>query len=241
MTGLLPEVLRDDSGPRGYLRDLVISHLDLADTVASRFHKGGPDADDIRQVARLGLLKAARRYEATRGVPFKAFAEPTIVGEIKRYFRDSCWLVRPPRNLQEVRAKVRGVFPELMQQLGREPSLKNLAETLQCHKGVVSEAMQCGVLRKPASLESQWGESLDGGSLTRATAFDDDGFEHVEDRLFLGAALATVSRAERRLLYLRFVEGLSQQQVAVELGVSQMQVSRLLKATLAKLRRLLTT
>lgn len=234
MTQLMPDVRQGASG----FPD-VTSHIEFADAIAWRFHGGGPDAPDVRQVARLGLLKAARRFDPARGVPFRAFAEPTITGEIKRYFRDSCWLVRPPRSVQEARMRVLGVFPELMQQLGVEPSVKELAETLECNKDLVSEAMQCGALRKPAALEQLWDDTYEAFALARATAMEEEGFERVEDRLFLSAALATASRDERRLLYLRFVQELSQQQIAVELGVSQMQVSRLLKAALGRLRRLI--
>lgn len=219
--------------------DLVVNHLQLADAIAHRFAGRRQDADDLRQVAYLGLVKAAERYDPARSPDFASFAVPTIAGEIKRHFRDDCWFVRPPRSLQELKSTVEHEAPRLAQRLGREPSRGEIAEHVGQPADRVDEAISCGRAMRPLSLDAPvaaaeekatFGETLDSG---------DHSLEQAEQVQSLRLACRELPQRERLIIYRRFYEDRTQSEIAEEIGVTQMQVSRLLVSTLAKLRSLL--
>lgn len=217
---------------------LVLEFLGLADALSRRYRAAGNEAEDLQQVARLGLVKAARRYREAGNHGFVAFAVPTITGELKRYLRDHSWVVRPPRTIQEARLAVRRVRPELTQRLGREPS----ATELSLAAGISELETSTALLAETAMVAHQIDQDGpptgdDGRGQAVILAAEDPAYERVEQRLTLEAALRGVSGQERRLLHLRFVLELPQGQIAQEFGVSQMQVSRLLRALIERLGR----
>jgi RNA polymerase sigma-B factor len=215
---------------------LVIEYLGLADALARRYRSSRHDPEDLRQVARLGLLKAARRYQQPLGHGFAQYAVPTITGELKRYIRDQSWAVRPPRSLQELRMRLNTLRQQLAQELGHEPTAAELAPAA----GVTARE----VLEAEATASSMVGRPLDGGEADESDrrpvgerlGREDPGFEQVDDACSLAGALAGITEAERLLLRLRFAEEMTQEQIARELGVSQMQVSRLLRRLITRLR-----
>jgi RNA polymerase sigma-B factor len=217
---------------RPALRDRVVeAHLPLVRHLARRYADRGEPLDDLVQVGTIGLLKAVDRYEPDRGVPFAAFAVPTVLGEIRRHFRDRGWAVRVPRRLQELSRTLADARTELTQELGRAPTVGELAERAQVDEDAVLEGMESAgayttVPLDPAEPDAplQW------------LATDDEGLRGVEDREALRPLLARLPARERRIIALRFVRGMSQSQIAEEVGISQMHVSRLLARTLAALR-----
>lgn len=215
--------------------ELVLTHLGLADALARRYWRAGSDWSDLQQIARLGLLHAAIRYDPNHGSAFPAFAVPTINGEIKRYLRDHGWAVRPPRRIQELRAYLFRLTPELTQRLGREPSCAELAHALTVKTKDVEEALLSESSIRPQSLDAHGGTAY-GSSLQEHVAAAEDAFAKVDDLVSLRSALRELTAWERKLLTLRFQEDLNQQQIAAVLNMSQMQVSRALAALLAKLR-----
>lgn len=219
--------------------DLVVNHLQLADAIAHRFAGRRQDADDLRQVAYLGLVKAAERYDPGRSADFASFAVPTIAGEIKRHFRDDCWFVRPPRSLQELKSTVEHETPRLAQQLGREPSRGEIAERLGESADRVDEAISCGRAMRPLSLDAP--VSAEGEKATFGDTLDsgDHTLDRAEQVQSLRLACRELPPRERLIIYRRFYEDRTQSEIADEIGVTQMQVSRLLVSTLAKLRGLL--
>ncbi len=216
--------------------NLVLDHLDLARSVARSFSVTGPDSPDILQVAYLGLVKASRRYDAGYGVPFPAYAVPTMAGEIKRYLRDSCWMVRPPRTVQDLRTEVARASSDLAQKLGREPSLDELAERLEEHPDAVAEAMNCQSSMRPDSLDVLAGDSFWADRLCAA----DRSLDRRDEVLSLRTAVAELSAKEKELLFRRFYCEETQQRIGERLGMSQMQVSRLLARTLVRLQKFLS-
>ncbi|GHG42127.1 hypothetical protein GCM10012320_04790 [Sinomonas cellulolyticus] len=217
---------------------LVLEYLGVADALARRFRCAGHDAEDLRQVARLGLLKAAQRYRESRGHGFVPYAVPTITGELKRYLRDQSWVVRPPRSLQELRLKINALRPRLAQDLGHDPSTAELSSAAGVPASDVAEAQLADTAMVGQPIEH--GDMSDDPQERRVMVVlgdDDPGYERVEQLDDLAEALADASDADKRLLHLRFVEELTQDQIAQELGVSQMQVSRLLKKLLERLRQ----
>lgn len=220
-----------DAGPD----QLALENLALADAVARRFFRHHSSRDeDLVQVARIGLLKAARRFDPERGTDFAAFAVPTISGEIKRHLRDHGWFVRPPRQVQDLRARISEASPRLAQQLGRGPSVAELTADLGETSAHVREAMDCRSHLYPASLDVAVGEDHDA-TLADLIPGRDDQWERAEIAAVLWSALRTLPPRERRILHLRFFEDRTQQEIARELGVTQMQISRILARTLRTL------
>ncbi|GAB4100932.1 sigma-70 family RNA polymerase sigma factor [Sinomonas halotolerans] len=217
---------------------LATDYLGVADALARRFRCPGHDADDLRQVARLGLMKAARRYREALGHGFVPYAVPTITGELKRYLRDQSWVIRPPRSIQELRLKINALRPALTQELGHDPTTAELSTAAGVPAMDVAEAQMAD-----ASLVTRPVEHGDGSDDSEEPRVGitpsalDPGFERVEALHALAGALEDSTAADRRLLTLRFVEEKTQSEIARELGVSQMQVSRLLKKLLDRLRR----
>ena len=213
--------------------EVMTSHVWLADSLARRFHHRGEDAEDLQQVARFGLVQAVQRYDPDQG-PFLAFAIPTINGCLKRHFRDHGWLVRPPRRTQELAAELRQQWPDLIQRLQADPSQQDLADHLGQSIKVVREASGANQCYRPSSLTAVHGSAA-------AEPAADDEFAMCETRLVIKRAWAKLSIDERTLLTLRFYEDLSQSAIAGTLGISQMQVSRLLARTLLRLRSIIGT
>ena len=211
---------------------LMIAHLSLAEAVARRFFAPNVRRDeDLIQVAFIGLLNASRRFDPERGVSFAAFAVPTISGEIKRHLRDHGWFIRPPRQIQDLRARISEAGPRLAQELGRDPSMAELSEDLGVAAELAREALASAQHLHPASLDAPVRED---GSATLADLIPgrEDEQEHAERWALLWSVLRTLPPRERRVLQLRFFEERTQQEIATEIGVSQMQVSRILAKTL---------
>ncbi len=223
---------------------IVLLNLALADSIASRYAGRGIDRDDLVQVARMGLVKAVKRYRCGLGDSFVGFAAPTISGEIKRHFRDAGWMVRPPRRLQELSAATREAEASLEQRLHRPPTVDEVAATLGVAVTQVSEAHAAASSFHALSLDAPpVGGSNDtcgpGDVHETLSERDDDPYAAVEDGDWLARGIAQLTERERLVLRLRFVETLTQSEIAERIGVSQMQVSRILRATLRRARLVL--
>ncbi len=221
--------------------DLVVAHLNLVRFLAHKFANRGEPLDDLVQVGTVGLLKAIDRFELDRGVEFTTYATPTIIGEIKRYFRDKGWAVKVPRRLQELNLAVNRASEKLAVELGRSPTIAELAEHLDASDEEILEAQELGQAYNLLSLDSEM--SGDGGRRSQALAdtvgTTDSGLELLEDRANLERAFSYLSGRERVIIYLRFFESISQTEIAQRLNVSQMHVSRLQAKALDKLRAVL--
>ena len=216
-------------------QEAVLLNLVLADGIAARYAGRGVEWDDLVQVARVGLLKAVVGYRAGKGAGFAAYASPTIAGEIKRYFRDYGWMVRPPRRLQEMHSQLHLVEPYLQQRLHRSPSADELARALGVEPGELSDALMAAGGYTALSLDAP-SHADSGASLGDGLPDDGDPYNMVVRAEWLRPALARLTDRERRIIRLRFVDGLTQVQIGRHLGVSQMQVSRLLAGVLGRLR-----
>lgn len=230
--------LRADAAPaeiRAARDAAVLEHRDVADAIARRYIGRTQDADDIRQVAYIGLIKAASRFDPAKGDDFVSFAVPTISGEIKRHLRDHGWFIRPPRRIQELRGRAAAAGPRLAQFLGRSPSTRELAEYLGESVDLLREAYRSQDGLTPTSLDIPISDD-EQVSLGDAIGAPDDRHARVELAADLRAAFSVLTPRERRIVHLRFFEDCTQQQIATELGVTQMQVSRLLGKILIRLR-----
>jgi RNA polymerase sigma-B factor len=238
-----PQARRDDAFERfrdftttrdPRLRDeLITSHLGLAHQLARRFAGRGEPHEDLVQVASIALVKAVDRFDPERGVQFSTFGAACIIGELKRHFRDHGWAVRAPRRIQELYLEVGQNIDRLSQELGHPPTVPELAAAIGATEDAVLEAIEAGRGYRTASLDAP-----DANSQTMADSLgsDDSRFEHVEDRSVLSAALEGLPERDRAIIRLRFIDGLTQSEIAGRLGVSQMHISRLLAASLRKLR-----
>jgi len=213
---------------------LLMRFRPLSEYLARKFAGRGEDADDLEQVASIGLLNAIDRFDPERGVRFSTYATATIVGELKRHFRDKRWAIRVPRQLQETGLQINKTIPELTQQLGRSPTIGEIADRAGSTREDVLEAMQAAEAYSSASLDAPLGSS----GLIADTIGEEDG-----DIELLGEGWASVAEAiralptrDRRVLFLRFFQGKTQSEIAAEIGVSQMHVSRILTSTLNTLR-----
>ena len=218
--------------------ELVVAHLNLARFLAVKFANRGEPLDDLVQVGTVGLLKAIDRFELERGVEFTTYATPTIVGEIKRYFRDKGWAVKVPRRLQELNLAVNRASDKLAIELGRSPTVGELAEHLAAGEEEILEAQELGQAYNLLSLDSEVSGEADKKSQTLAdtVGVTDAGLELLEDRANLQRAFHVLTGRERVIIYLRFYESVSQTEIARRLNVSQMHVSRLQAKALEKLR-----
>jgi RNA polymerase sigma-B factor len=216
------------------LRDkLVASHLGLAHQLARRFANRGELHDDLVQVASIALIKAVDRFEPERGVRFSTFAVKCIVGELKRHFRDRGWAVKAPRRVQELYLELGHEIDRLVQQLGRPPTVAELSAATSTSEAAVLEAIEAGRGYRSSSLDAP---DQDGQSLVDLLGSDDAELDSIENRSVLSMALSQLSAPDQLVLRLRFVDGLTQSEIATRLGVSQMQVSRLLAANVRRLR-----
>ncbi|MGH2692598.1 MAG: SigB/SigF/SigG family RNA polymerase sigma factor [Actinomycetota bacterium] len=207
----------------------------LAGYLARRFYGRGEPLDDLTQVASLGLLKAIDRFDLERGVKFSTYATATVVGELKRHFRDKGWALRVPRRMQEAGMKVGRTVTEMYQGLGRAPTIREIAERSGLSQEDVLEAMETSQAYTTASLDVPSDE--EGVASVDRLGKEEEAYELLEGWTSVAPAIRTLPRRERTILYLRFFRGLTQTQIADELGMSQMHVSRLLSRTLATLRR----
>ena len=227
--------LAEDDPERAQLRGrLVESHLPLVEYLARRFAGRGEPLDDLIQVGTIGLIKAVDRFDTERGVEFSTYATPTVVGEIKRHFRDKGWTVRVPRRLQELRASLSSATAQLTQDLGRSPTVAELASHLGVGEEEVLEGLESANAYAAVSLEAT--DDADGQSVLDTLGGVDEALEGVEYRESLKPLLDSLPERERRILVLRFFGNMTQSQIAAELGISQMHVSRLLARTLSQLR-----
>jgi RNA polymerase sigma-B factor len=219
------------------LRDaLVEAHLPLAHHLARRFEQRGEPLDDLVQVASFALVKAVERFEPDRGWAFTTFAVPTIVGELKRHFRDKGWSIRIPRRLQELHLRLGETVRDLTQELGHSPSVPEIARRLDANPEDVLEAMEAGAVYRAASLDAALTATTTAPVVVRAIGEVDRRLVDAEDQLVVRNLLATLPERERHIVTLRFFAGLTQSEIAARVGVSQMQVSRLLAGSLSKLR-----
>jgi RNA polymerase sigma-B factor len=207
----------------------------LAEYLARRFFGRGEPLEDLVQVANLGLLKAIDRFDLSRGVKFSTYATATVVGELKRHFRDKGWALRVPRRLQESGMKVGRTVTEMYQELGRAPTVAEIAERTGLSQDEVLEAMETAHAYTTASLDAPTDE--EGATSLDRLGKEEEAFELLEGWTMVAPAIRELPARERNILYLRFFRGLTQTQIADELGISQMHVSRLLSRTLRDLRR----
>ncbi|MGA8745951.1 MAG: SigB/SigF/SigG family RNA polymerase sigma factor [Solirubrobacterales bacterium] len=216
--------------------ELVRRYLPFANSLTQRYRGVNESFDDLQQVANLALVKAIDRFEPARGTPFTAFASPTILGELKRHFRDRVWTVRVPRGLHDRMGEVETAIGELTEELQRSPSVGEIAERLEIEQTDVLEAMEAGHNRRTLSLDRPQGAGEDEAPASETIGEVDRGFELVEGRAVLAAAIPELEERELLVLRLRFVEDMTQSQIAERIGHSQMHVSRILRRALHRIR-----
>jgi RNA polymerase sigma-B factor len=226
-----------ESRDQAIREELIKRNMPLARHLALRYRGASESFEDLLQVANLGLLGAVDRFDPGRGIPFSAFASPTILGELKRHFRDRVWTVRVPRSVHDRMAEVDKAVTELTRKLQRSPSVGEIAERLGLEQTDVLEVMEAGHNRRPLSLDRPVGND-DSSEAAPADWLgeEDERFELVETRVALEASLPFLDERERQILRLRFVEDMTQSQIAERIGHSQMHVSRILRGALGRIR-----
>ena len=236
---LFTELAREPEGSprRQQIRDdLVETHLPLVEHLARRFRNRGEPFDDLVQVATIGLIKSVDRFDPERGVEFSTYATPTIVGELKRHFRDKGWAIRVPRRLQELRLSLSSATADLTHSLSRAPTVAELAEKVGVTKEEVLEGLESANAYSTLSLDAPDQGQDDAPAVMDSLGVDDEALEGVEYRQALRPLLQELPERERTILVLRFFHGMTQSQIAAQVDISQMHVSRLLARTLASLR-----
>ncbi len=219
------------------IRDVLIeAHLGLAEYLARRFSNRGEPLDDLVQVASVGLVKAVDRFDPERAVEFSTYATHTIVGELKRHFRDKGWAVRAPRRMQELYLRLGKLVASLSQEIGRSPTIPELATEAGVSEEEVLEALEAGQAYRFASLDAPSPGDDENESLGAKMGEEDPGLADAERRAALSPLIATLPTREQTILHMRFFEGLTQSEIADRLDISQMHVSRLLARSLAQLR-----
>jgi RNA polymerase sigma-B factor len=239
--GSVEQLLARAEAARGAEREALleratVSQLGLARSMAMRYRDRGEPLEDLVQVANLALVMAVQRYRPDQGVPFAAFAVPTITGELRRHFRDRGWNVRPPRRLQELRARMQNVTHDLSQELGHAPTTEQLAQRLGVEAEEVREAEKAAEGYHSLSLDAP-ATTADGPQLVDWLGEIDEQYGHTVDALAVRPLLARLDERMRHILCLRYYRGCTQQQIADEIGVTQMQVSRLISQALTRLRQ----
>jgi RNA polymerase sigma-B factor len=232
---LRERVTATDARRRRIDREVVILNMPMAESVARRFRRRGLPFEDLVQVAFLGLTKAVKGYDPAQGDDFLRYAVPTVSGEIKRHFRDAGWVIRPPRRIQELRAAISTVSEQLAQELGRSPRMSEIAHRVGVPVDEVAEALVCDGCYSPSSLDERGSED-DGVPRGDLIGSADADLDRVELLRTLGPLCRRLGARDRRILYLRFFKGWTQREIAAELDVTQMQVSRLLSSILGTLR-----
>jgi RNA polymerase sigma-B factor len=219
------------------LRDeIIVEHTWIARTVARRFDQRGEAFDDLIQVASLGLVKAVDRFDPEMGTNFVSFAMPTVVGEVRRYFRDHTWSLRVPRSAKELKPLITKAIEQLQQDLSRSPSVTEIAEHLQLDVDTVLEAMEASAAYRTSSLDAPARTGEQAPESHRGLAHDDRELGRMVDATAIRQLLETLPGRSRMILYLRFFEHMSQAEIAEHVGTSQVHVGRLLKAGLEQLR-----
>ena len=217
--------------------ELAMRYVELAATLARRYANRGERLEDLEQVARLGMLKALDGFDDTRGTSFRAYAEPTILGELRRHFRDKRWALRVPRDLKEALPRIRRAVDDLSTDLGREPVPSEVAEKTGMEEEQVLEVLAASDQTRPASLDAPVASAEPEAATVGEMLGETDGnFDQAEWGVLLEDRLERLDERDREVLYLRFVEDLTQNEIGERIGVSQMQVSRILRAALERLR-----
>ncbi|GGN68878.1 RNA polymerase sigma factor SigF [Nocardia rhizosphaerihabitans] len=220
-------------------RDALINRcIPLADHIARKFSGRGEPFDDLSQVARVGLVHAVDRFDLSRGSNFLSFAVPTIMGEVRRYFRDNTWAMRVPRRVKETHLRIGAAVDQLSQRLGRSPTAKEIAAELDVDPDEVTQAVIAGNAYQPTSIDAASVGRDSDASLLDTLGEEESQFDRVEEYIAVRPLLAGLPERERRILTMRFFESMTQTQIASQLGISQMHVSRILAKTLARLREL---
>ncbi len=217
--------------------ELVARYLSFAKGLALRYRGASESLDDLIQVANLGLVNAVDRFDPSRGTPFAAFAAPTILGELKRHFRDRVWIVRVPRGLHDRIAEVDKAVAELSRTEQRSPSVREIAERLGVPELDVLEVLEANQNRRTLSLDRPAGGEESEDPMSEWIGSDDEGYELIDSRLSLEEAIPHLDDRERLILKLRFAEDMTQSEIAERIGCSQMHVSRILRRTLARVRK----
>jgi RNA polymerase sigma-B factor len=222
---------------RARLRDeLVRGHLPVAQHIARRFSRRGEPEEDLEQVATLGLINAVDRYDPARGTDFLSYAVPTITGEVRRHFRDQAWSMRVPRRLKDLNVTLSSAMSQMSQTIGRAPNAAELAEYLDLPKEDVLEALEASNAYRSGSLDEMLVDDPDSGTVSDLLGEADAALEQVEFQQALAPLLERLPQRERTIIMLRFFKNMTQSQIAAQVGISQMHVSRLLAKTLAQLR-----
>jgi RNA polymerase sigma-B factor len=227
------------SGDRTLRNALVADHLSIAEAIARRFANRGEPLDDLEQVAMLGLVKAVERFDPHHGVPFAGYAVPTITGELRRHFRDATWAVKVSRRAKDLHVRIPGAIERLGVELGRAPTPDELAEHLGATTDDVLDALDAGAAYRTASTDTAEGAAAAGHSIQRRSP-NGTGVAP-EERVLLQELLESLPERERTIVYLRFFEDLSQSEIAAQVGMSQVHVSRLLRRALRDLQDRATT
>ena len=226
-----------EDGDLAAREELIERYLSLVRSLARRYAYRGEQLDDLVQIGAIGLIKAIDRFDLERGVELTTYATPNIIGEIKRHFRDKGWSVRVPRGLQELNVKVSKLIEQLTVQLGRSPTISELAKAAGVEEEQVLEALESGRAYSSVSLSTGGGSDEDGelDPLESLGTIEHE-YEVAEDRAVLAPGFQVLDERERKILHLRFFSGLTQSQIAAEIGISQMHVSRLIRRSLEKIR-----
>jgi RNA polymerase sigma-B factor len=238
MTARLLDEIRhapDESTAHLLREEVVVLNMGVAKAIAHRYARRGLNTDDLVQVAYVGLVKAVNGFDPSRERDFLSYAVPTVSGEVKRFFRDYGWTVRPPRRIQELQGRISHVSAEISQRLGRSPRPREVAEALGVDVEEVIDALAADGAFTPSSLDLPVGQE-GGATVGEMVTHDDDGFGDAEARIMLAPAVRRLGERDRRIVELRFFEGWTQEQIARDIGVTQMQVSRLLARILHDLR-----
>ncbi|MBY8859618.1 SigB/SigF/SigG family RNA polymerase sigma factor [Nocardia sp. CA2R105] len=229
--------VEEGSARHGELRAQLISRcIPLADHIARKFSGRGEPFDDLTQVARVGLVHAVDRFDISRGSNFLSFAVPTIMGEVRRYFRDNTWAMRVPRRVKETHLRIGSAIDALSQSLGRSPTAKEIAAELDIDPDEVTQAVIAGNAYQPSSIDAVSVGRDTEASLLDTLGEEESQFDRVEEYVAIRPLLAGLPERERRILTMRFFESMTQTQIAQRMGISQMHVSRILAKTLARLR-----
>ncbi|MGN2637266.1 RNA polymerase sigma factor SigF [Nocardia takedensis] len=218
--------------------ELISRCIPLADHIARKFSGRGEPFDDLTQVARVGLVHAVDRFDVARGSNFLSFAVPTIMGEVRRYFRDNTWAMRVPRRVKETHLRIGAAIDTLSQTLGRSPTAKEIAAELDVDPDEVTQAVIAGNAYQPSSIDAASLGRDTEASLLDTLGEEESQFDRVEEYVAIRPLLAGLPERERRILTMRFFESMTQTQIAQQMGISQMHVSRILAKTLARLREL---
>jgi RNA polymerase sigma-B factor len=230
------ELAIDDPDRQRLREQLINGYRPMAEHIARRFAGRGEPLDDLVQVATMGLINAVDRFEPDRGSDFFSFAVPTITGEVRRYFRDHGWSTRVPRRLKDLHIAIRGTLAELSQQLGRAPRPSEIAARLDLPLADVIEGLRAGDAYRSSSLDEMLGSGEGSATLGELMGGLDGDLALIDDREALRPLLADLAPRERTILTLRFFRQMTQTQIAEQVGISQMHVSRVLRQTLAELR-----